>query len=116
MLALLGLERVFPGREQLSRAIVSGVRHILYSPSIRMVLSRTLVTGLNRRLDSALMPLVARDFLRGGAQTYGIMLGAFGFRAILGGLLIGGSPTPDREAALGAWGSMGCAIAGMAVS
>ena len=38
---------------------------------------------------SALMPLVARDLLHGGAQTYGIMLGAFGMGAVIGALNIG---------------------------
>src|SRR5438105_14104795 len=35
------------------------------------------------------MPLVARDLLHGGAQTYGIMLGAFGVGAVIGALNIG---------------------------
>ena len=50
-------------REKLSRAIVSGVRYIANSPSIRIVLTRTLVTGLLGGSVSALMPLVARDLL-----------------------------------------------------
>ena len=76
-------------REKLSRAIVSGVRYISNSPSIRIVLTRTLVTGLLGGSVSALMPLVARDLLHGGAQTYGIMLGAFGMGAVIGALNIG---------------------------
>jgi MFS family permease len=75
-------------REQLSRAIVSGVRYIANSPSIRIVLARTLVTGAIGGSVSALMPLVARDLLHGGAQTYGIMLGAFGIGAVIGALNI----------------------------
>ena len=76
-------------RERLNRAIVSGVRYIANSPSIRIVLARTLVTGLIGGSVSALMPLVARDLLHGGAQTYGIMLGAFGMGAVIGALNIG---------------------------
>jgi MFS family permease len=76
-------------REQLNRAIVSGVRYIRNSPSIRIVLARTLVTGIAGGSVSALMPLVARDLLHGGAQTYGIMLGAFGMGAVIGALNIG---------------------------
>jgi len=76
-------------RERLNRAIVSGVRYIANSPSIRIVLIRTLVTGLIGGSVSALMPLVARDLLHGGAQTYGIMLGAFGMGAVFGALNIG---------------------------
>ena len=76
-------------RERLNRAIVSGVRYIANSPSIRIVLARTLVTGMIGGSVSALMPLVARDLLHGGAQTYGIMLGAFGMGAVIGALNIG---------------------------
>jgi predicted MFS family arabinose efflux permease len=75
-------------RERLNRAIVSGVRYIANSPSIRIVLARTLATGLVGGSVSALMPLVARDLLHGGAQTYGIKLGAFGKGAVIGALNI----------------------------
>lgn len=75
-------------RERLNRAIVSGVRYITNSPSIRIVLARTMVTGIIGGSVSALMPLVARDLLHGGAQTYGIMLGAFGMGAVIGALNI----------------------------
>lgn len=76
-------------RERMSRAIVSGVRYIANSPSIRIVLMRTLITGICGGSVSALMPLVARDLLHGGAQTYGIMLGAFGMGAVIGAMNIG---------------------------
>src|ERR1700682_97232 len=76
-------------REKLNRAIVSGVRYIANSPSIRIVLTRTLVTGIIGGSVSALMPLIARDLLHGGAQMYGIMLGAFGMGAVIGALNIG---------------------------
>jgi MFS family permease len=75
-------------RERLNRAMVSGVRYIANSPSIRIVLIRTLVTGVIGGSISALMPLVARDLLHGGAQIYGIMLGAFGMGAVFGALNI----------------------------
>jgi MFS family permease len=76
-------------RERLSRAIVSGVRYITNSPPIKIVLVRTFVMGVIGGSVSALMPLVARDLLHGGAQTYGIILGAFGMGAIIGALNIG---------------------------
>jgi MFS family permease len=105
-------------RERLNRAIVSGVRYIANSPSIRIVLVRTLVTGVLGGSVSALMPLVARDLLHGGAQTYGIMLGAFGMGAVLGALNI--SEVRKRmsgEAAVRACAlSMAGAIAAVAMS
>src|SRR5580698_5726602 len=69
--------------ERLARAVVSGVRYIVHSPPIRIVLGRTLVTGIAGGSVSALMPIVARDLLHGGAQTYGVMLGAFGMGAVI---------------------------------
>ena len=105
-------------RERLNRAIVSGVRYIANSPSIRIVLIRTLVTGVIGGSVSALMPLVARDLLHGGAQTYGIMLGAFGMGAVFGALNIGEvRRRMSGEAAVRACAiSMAGAIASVALS
>jgi MFS family permease len=105
-------------RERLNRAIVSGVRYIANSPSIKIVLARTLVTGLIGGSVSALMPLVVRDLLHGGAQTYGIMLGAFGMGAVIGAFNITevrkrmSGDSAVRACAL----SMGGAIAAVALS
>jgi MFS family permease len=105
-------------RERLSRAIVSGVRYITNSPPIKIVLTRTTVTGVIGGSVSALMPLVARDLLHGGAQTYGIMLGAFGMGAVIGALNIGElRKRMSGEAAIRACAlSMGGAIAAVALS
>jgi MFS family permease len=105
-------------RERLNRAIVSGVRYIANSPSIRIVLIRTLVTGIIGGSVSALMPLVARDLLHGGAQTYGVMLGAFGMGAVIGALNIGEvRRRMSGEAAVRACAiSMAGAIAAVALS
>lgn len=75
--------------ERLNRAIVSGVRYIANSPAIRIVLTRTLVTGVAGSSVLALMPLVARDLLQSGAETYGLLLGAFGIGAVFGALNVG---------------------------
>ena len=72
--------------EKLRRAMVSGLRYIANSPSIKIVLARTLVVGLFGGAILALLPLVTRDSLRGGAGLYGMMLGAFGVGAVLGAL------------------------------
>jgi MFS family permease len=122
MVALFAWKRVAEPsrlpRERLNRAMVSGVRYITNSPSIRIVLTRTMVTGLIGGSVSALMPLVARDLLHGGAQTYGIMLGAFGLGAVIGALNIGElRKRMSGEAAIRACAlSMGGAIAAVALS
>lgn len=104
--------------ESLSRAIVSGVRYIINSPSIKVVLVRSMVTGGIGGGIIALMPLVARDLLHGGAQTYGIILSAFGLGAVIGALNI--TEVRKRlsgEAAIRACAlSMGGAITAVALS
>ncbi|MGY2843608.1 putative MFS family arabinose efflux permease [Bradyrhizobium sp. USDA 4509] len=79
-------------REQLSRAIISGMRYITNSSSIKIVLARATVIGVIGSSISALIPLVARDLLHGGAQTNGIILGAFGHGADIGALNVGEVP------------------------
>ncbi|WP_439406579.1 MFS transporter [Bradyrhizobium sp. DASA03076] len=104
--------------EGLRRAIVTGVRYITNSPSIKIVLTRSIITGVIGGAIIALMPLVARDLLNGGAQTYGIMLSAFGLGAVIGALSINGvRKRMSGEAAIRACAlSLGGAIAAVALS
>ncbi|KGT73418.1 MFS transporter [Bradyrhizobium japonicum] len=92
MVALFLWKRVAkPSRlppETLSRAMVSGVRYISNAPSIKIVLIRSMVTGVIGGPITALMPLVTRDLLHGGASTYGFMLSAFGLGAVVGAVNI----------------------------
>lgn len=104
--------------ESLTRAIVSGIRYIKHSPPLKVVLTRSMVTGVIGGAIIALMPLVARDLLHGGAPTFGIMFSAFGLGAVLGALYISeirrrmSSEAAIRACAL----SMGAAIAVVALS
>lgn len=104
--------------EQFSRAIISGVRYITNSPSIRIMLIRTTATGMIGGSITALLPLVARDLLNGGAQTYGIMLGSLGLGSVIGALNIGKMRKHmSGEAAVRACTlSMGGTIAAVALS
>jgi MFS family permease len=72
--------------EGLGRAMVSGVRYLIHSPAIRIVVFRTLLLGIIGGASSALMPLVARNLMHGTALTYGVLLGAFGIGAVGGAL------------------------------
>jgi len=80
--------------EALGRAIISGARYVVYSPPVRSVLVRILLIAFSGVSASALMPLVARELLGGGAGLYGILLGCFGAGAVLGALFI--SPIKER--------------------
>ena len=73
-------------REGLVVAMGAGLRYVAMSPNLRMVMIRSTCFGLAANAAPALMPLVARDLVRGGPLTYGILLGAFGIGAVIGGL------------------------------
>jgi len=73
-------------RERLGVAMVAGVGYVAASPNIKLVLLRSGAFGLGAAAVSALMPLVARDVLGGGALTFGVTSGAFGVGAVLGAL------------------------------
>ena len=75
-------------RERLGHAIVGGIRYVIETPPLRITLARGGVFGLLAASVLALLPLVARDQLGGGAFLYGILLGAFGIGALCGAFVI----------------------------
>jgi MFS family permease len=74
--------------ERVDRAVVSGVRYIFHSPSIRIVLIRCFVVGMIGGSVLALLPLTARTLLNGGPEAYGFLLGSFGVGAVGGAILV----------------------------
>lgn len=73
-------------REALGPAMIAGLRYVSMSPNLLKVMFRGFLFGLSAIVILALLPLVARDLVRGTALTYGIMLGFFGIGAIGGAL------------------------------
>ncbi|WP_327754186.1 MFS transporter [Sphingobium sp. SJ10-10] len=76
-------------RERMGVAMRAGVRYVTMSPNIQLVLLRSAAFGIGASAVSAMMPLVARDILGGGALTFGALSGAFGIGAVTGALLTG---------------------------
>lgn len=76
-------------RERLGVAMRAGLRYVSMSPKIQLVLLRGAAFGIGASAVSALMPLIARDILGGGALTFGLLSGAFGIGAVLGALSSG---------------------------
>jgi MFS family permease len=72
--------------EPLGTAIGAGVRYVSLSPHLLAILLRCVFFTIPIAAVLALMPVVARDLLGGGAATYGILLGGFGVGAMLGAL------------------------------
>ncbi|MCX7050835.1 MAG: MFS transporter, partial [Proteobacteria bacterium] len=73
-------------REPLGSAVAAGIRYVWLSPHLIAVLLRCLLFTVPLSAVPALMPVVARDLLGGGAQTYGLLLGGFGVGAMAGAL------------------------------
>ena len=73
-------------REPLGSAIAAGLRYAWLSPHLLAILFRCLLFTVPLGAVPALMPVVARDLLGGGAPTYGLLLGGFGVGAMCGAL------------------------------
>jgi len=74
--------------ESLGVAMLAGLRYARLSPTLVAIFARALIFGFMGSAVWALMPLVARDLVAGGAITYGVLLGAFGGGAVVGALTI----------------------------
>jgi MFS family permease len=79
-------ERRLP-REPFGSAFSAGLRYVAMSPNLLKVIFRGLVFGLSAIVVLALLPLVVRELLEGGAFVYGVMLGCFGLGAVGGALV-----------------------------
>src|SRR5690606_31968911 len=64
-------------REDLGRAMWAGLRYVSMSPNLLKVMFRALLFGLSAVAILALLPLVTRDLVEGGAFAYGVILGFF---------------------------------------
>jgi MFS family permease len=72
--------------EPLGTAIASGLRYVGLSPHLLAILLRCALYTIPIVAVPALMPIVARDLLGGGAAHFGLLLGGFGVGAMLGAL------------------------------
>lgn len=73
-------------REPLWDAIGAGVRYVRLSPTLMAINIRGILFGFAGAGLFALIPIVARDALKGDAGTLGVVLGAFGVGAMIGAL------------------------------
>lgn len=96
--------------ERLTGAMVIGFRHARYNPSLRAALIRAVAFFFFASAYWALLPIVARDQIAGGAELYGILLGAIGVGAIVGAFAL-----PWMKAVLGPDGLVATGTLGTAV-
>jgi MFS family permease len=74
--------------EQFIGALRAGVRYVANSADFRGVLLRAVLFFLFATATWSLLPLYVRGELKAGPAIYGVMLGAGGLGAIVGGLLL----------------------------
>jgi MFS family permease len=94
--------------ERLGPALRVGLRYTRHSPHLRATIARAAGFFIFASAYWALLPLVARVQLTGGAGLYGILLGAIGVGAILGALALPAAKTalgPDKLVSLGTAGT-----------
>ena len=73
-------------RERMGPALSAGLRYVAMSRNLIRVIVRASLFGLGAIAILALLPLIVRDLLQGGALMYGVLLGGFGIGAVGGGL------------------------------
>jgi MFS family permease len=71
-------------QEQFRGALRAGLRHARYNASLRATLIRAAGFFIFASAYWALLPLVARNRVEGGAGLYGFLLGTIGLGAVLG--------------------------------
>lgn len=72
--------------EPFGSAIMAGIRYMLLSPKLMTVTLRAFVFNVAAIATIALLPLIARDLLGGGPQTYGFLMGSYGVGGVIGAL------------------------------
>jgi MFS family permease len=97
--------------EHLAGAVRAGVRYARYHGTLRATLARALGFFLFASAYWALLPVLARTQLRGGATLYGVLLATLGAGAVAGAMVL-----PRLKARLGAdrvlvLGELGTALA-----
>jgi MFS family permease len=74
--------------ERFASAFRTGFRHARYNAPLRATLTRVAVFYFFASAYWALLPLVARTRIAGGAELYGFLLGAIGLGAVFGVFLL----------------------------
>lgn len=82
-----GVRRSTLPREAMATAVYDGLRFTAISADIKAAIARGALFGLAATSILALLPLVVRDELKGGALGYGILMAGFGTGAFFAGML-----------------------------
>lgn len=97
--------------EELVSAMRAGLRYARASAPVKATLGRVLAFVVFASAYWALLPLIARDLLGGGARLYGLLVGGIGAGAVIGAFVL-----PALRARLGADRLVNAATAGTSLA
>ena len=102
--------------ERFFSALKVGIRFCLNAPPLHSALIRSIGFFLFASALWALLPLIAKQLLRGGPGTFGILLGSIGIGAVIGALILPALRNRYSSDTLIAWYSIQYALAMAAIA
>lgn len=96
-------------REPLLRSIVEGLRYAKRTKTVAIVLTMLLMNSTLAINFNVLLPVLARQTLHGGPETYGLIASVFGLGAFIGALISASRGRSSRRWLLRAVGGFGLA-------
>lgn len=116
VLALWRPGRIHKLKQGVLAAFRSGIVYVVRAGHLRGPLARVGVLCFFSSFAIALLPIIARDRMHLGAAEYGVLLGAFGFGALMGGASVPFVRQFLPPGAIVGWGTAlaACGLAGLA--
>ncbi|MBY0226520.1 MAG: MFS transporter [Hyphomicrobium sp.] len=102
--------------EEVSTAVINGLRFARYSPAVRATLLRSLVFFLFASAFWAMLPLIARVLLSGGPTLYGLLLACVGVGAVGGAFMLPVLRKQFGPSRVVAFGTLGIALSLAAIA
>ena len=102
--------------ERFFSALKIGIRFCLNAPPLHAALIRSIGFFVFASALWALLPLIAKQLLQGGPQSFGILLGAIGIGAVIGALILPALRNRYSSDTLIAWYSIQYALAMAAIA
>ena len=84
----LNIEQTHKKAEKIIRELSDGLRYTFGFAPIKHLLILLSISSLMGMSYSVLMPVFAKEVLHGGSNTYGFLMGAAGFGALMGALFL----------------------------
>jgi predicted MFS family arabinose efflux permease len=97
--------------ERFGQAVLAGLRYARHNRHLRATLVRAAGFFLFASAYWALLPLIAREQIGGGADLYGVLLGVIGVGAVAGAFLLPWAKAKFGADRLMAFGALGQALA-----